>query len=288
MIESTAKKPFDAMRELSSDMWGSTGFRGFVTPMLGKMLPAVLKKLAPFDIFDDGDGDITWENASARLQEALRWARTQHGLPYQWGGGGNPSWDCSGFMAGIENVIRGVRPGRRYTTHSFSPGNPPSGWQHNLRSPFMVGVRHGGRGGGHMSGTLLGVPVESSSGGVQVGRGARGAGNSMYSQRYGFRPVVREATPAAPGGDVSALARGTDSIPKDDLYFLHRGEKVVPAADNIPQYTGGGGGIVLEKGAIDFSNSIVTSQRQVEDMVVRAIAEAERKGRIAKGTARSR
>lgn len=28
------------------------------------------------------------------VQKALAWAKTQNGLPYQWAGNGNPSWDC--------------------------------------------------------------------------------------------------------------------------------------------------------------------------------------------------
>lgn len=159
-----------------------------------------------------GGGANEWvglESASERLQNAARWARTQHGKPYQWGGGGNPSWDCSGFMAGIENVIRGLRPGRRYTTHSFA-GTPPPGWKRGLRSPFTVGVQHGGRGGGHMAGTLMGVNVESGGRGVQVGSGARGT--NTFPHRFGFLPVVGDNTAGgkALGGIVERM-RSFDS-----------------------------------------------------------------------------
>jgi hypothetical protein len=57
----------------------------------------------------------------------LRWAKTQYGKPYQWGGNGNPSWDCSGFLSAIESVIRGESPHRRWSTHAFSGATAPSG-----------------------------------------------------------------------------------------------------------------------------------------------------------------
>jgi hypothetical protein len=49
----------------------------------------------------------------------------------------------------------------------------------------MVGVTNAGV--GHMAGTLLGVNVESSgSRGVHLGQTARGAGDSLFSSRYGL------------------------------------------------------------------------------------------------------
>ncbi|MFC9973539.1 hypothetical protein ACFVH6_21860 [Spirillospora sp. NPDC127200] len=122
------------------------------------------------------------------FERGLAWAKTQDGKPYQWGGNGNPSWDCSGFMSAIESVIRGQRPHRRWSTHPFHGGasSPMPGWHKNLRSGFMIGVT--GAGVGHTAGTLLGKPVESGgSGGVQVGGGARGHSNSLFNHRYGLR-----------------------------------------------------------------------------------------------------
>src|SRR5690606_3341016 len=127
-------------RDITAEI-GTKGLPG--TPHLmvkkgGDLLKGKIKSLV--DAYNaafasDGGGSDTWVgigSASERLRRAALWADTQHGKPYQWGGGGNPSWDCSGFMAGIENVIRGIRPGRRYTTHSFA-GTPPAGWVRNLR-----------------------------------------------------------------------------------------------------------------------------------------------------------
>jgi phage-related protein len=122
------------------------------------------------------------------MQRALAWAKTQSGKPYQWGGNGNPSWDCSGFMSAIESVIRGQKPHRRWSTHPFHGGaqSPMPGWHRNQKSGFMIGVT--GAGVGHTAGTLLGHNVESSgSGGVRVGGGARGFNNGMFPHRYGLK-----------------------------------------------------------------------------------------------------
>ncbi|MEV5441416.1 hypothetical protein AB0N23_02530 [Streptomyces sp. NPDC052644] len=121
-----------------------------------------------------------------RIQAALKWARTQDGLAYQWGGNGNPSWDCSGFMSAIESVIRGQKPHRRWSTHAFNGGTPP-GWVRNGNSPFRVGITHAGV--GHTAGTLGGVNVESRGGdGVVVGKRARGYNDKLFTSWYGFQP----------------------------------------------------------------------------------------------------
>lgn len=138
------------------------------------------------------DGAIDWVSSFVRdtigdgadgAARGLAWARTQHGKPYQWGGAGNPSWDCSGFMAGITRVIRGESPGRIGTTATM----PWSGFARGLFGPFQIGnSKNTGSGIGHMAGTLLGVNVESAGGGkgVRVGPSARGATDGLFGERY--------------------------------------------------------------------------------------------------------
>ncbi|MGQ5576338.1 hypothetical protein [Streptomyces sp. ECR3.8] len=122
-----------------------------------------------------------------RIQAALRWAKTQHGKPYQWGGNGNPSWDCSGFMSAIESVIRGQKPHRRWATMAFSGRTAPPGWVKNGNSAFRVGITNAGV--GHTAGTLGKTNVESRGGdGVVVGPRARGYKASMFTDWYGFMP----------------------------------------------------------------------------------------------------
>ncbi|WP_020135043.1 hypothetical protein [Streptomyces sp. 351MFTsu5.1] len=141
------------------------------------------------------DGMMSWFTSEDKkavggpaVQKALSWAKSQSGLPYQWAGNGNPSWDCSGFMSAIESVIRGERPHRRWATGSFPPG--PSGWVRNLNSPFMIGITNAGV--GHTAGTLAGVNFESSGGrGVHYGKTARGYNDPMFTSRWGFAPAAK-------------------------------------------------------------------------------------------------
>ncbi|MET9150081.1 hypothetical protein ABZX82_02180 [Streptomyces griseoflavus] len=122
-----------------------------------------------------------------RIAAALKWAKTQAGLPYQWAGNGNPSWDCSGFMSAIESVIRGQKPHRRWATMAFSGRTAPPGWELRKKSPFMVGITNAGV--GHTAGTLGGVNVESRGGdGVVVGKRARSYKDSLFDSWYGFKP----------------------------------------------------------------------------------------------------
>jgi hypothetical protein len=131
-------------------------------------------------------------SASGSVAAAMGFARSQAGKPYQWGGAGDPSWDCSGFMSGIQKVIEGLSPGGRlWSTFSFQGDTAPPGWKRNLRSPFMIGITNDGV--GHTAGTLAGMNVESRGGdGVVVGARARGYDNALFQSRYGFAPALRK------------------------------------------------------------------------------------------------
>lgn len=147
--------------------------------------------------------DIAPTSGNAATTTALAWARTQMGMPYQWGGDGNPSWDCSGFMSAIESVIRGEKPHRRWATGAFSGSVAPNGWMLNEKSPFMIGITNAGV--GHTAGTLNGTNVECSGGvGVRVGGNARGYNDGMFTDRYGFTPAIAVA---ATSGDAQATAK---------------------------------------------------------------------------------
>ncbi|MGY6019598.1 hypothetical protein [Streptomyces spinosirectus] len=176
---------------------GQKALSSLVRPLINR-IPAsgfgsLLKGLATKAV----DGMLGWfgnEDKKAvggpAVQRALAWAKTQNGLPYQWAGNGNPSWDCSGFMSAIESVIRGERPHRRWATGAFVGNNGPSGWVRNLKSPFMIGITNAGV--GHTAGTLAGMNVESSGGaGVHMGKSARGYNNSLFTSQWGFAPAAK-------------------------------------------------------------------------------------------------
>lgn len=148
-------------------------------------------------------------NAS-RPAAGLAWARSQVGMPYQWGGDGNPSWDCSGFQSAIESVMRGEKAHRRWATGAFSGTTAPPGWVLNAKSPFRIGVTNAGV--GHTAGTLNGVNVEMSTVGGRVGGGARGADDPMFPAHYGLV-----------GFDRGGIARGRGYMPK----MTHAPERVL-------------------------------------------------------------
>ncbi|MFF8829337.1 hypothetical protein [Streptomyces sp. NPDC015131] len=156
---------------------------------IGKMIRRIPTKIIDsiFGFSEEADkrgaGDVL---GGPGIQAALKWAKTQNGLPYQWGGNGNPSWDCSGFMSAIESVIRGQKPHRRWSTHAFNGGTAP-GWVRNGASAFRVGITHAGV--GHTAGTLGKTKVESRGGdGVVVGPRARGYNDKLFTSWYGFQP----------------------------------------------------------------------------------------------------
>lgn len=180
------------------------GVKNVVNPLLskfpgmdtgfGQMIRKIPNKIidAMFGYSKEADKKGAGGAGGPRIQAGLAWAKTQNGKPYQWGGNGNPSWDCSGFMSAIESVIRGQKPHRRWATGSFSGKTAPPGWVYHGNSPFRIGVTNAGV--GHTAGTVGKTNVESRGGtGVIVGSGARGYNNSLFPSWYGFQPGKYDA-----------------------------------------------------------------------------------------------
>ncbi len=112
--------------------------------------------------------------ADGGLVDAQNWVRGEAGKPYQYGGTGNPSWDCSGIAGGIWAQLNGKNPNARYfntesdfTQFGFLTGPGGAG-------DLTIGVKRGGGGpNSHMASRLGDLTVESSgSAGVEVGPGA--------------------------------------------------------------------------------------------------------------------
>lgn len=227
--------------------WWGQAFRRIPPRMINEFLGWVKDNLA--DLFLGG-GDFG---------KALAWARNQAGKPYIWGGVGPTGYDCSGFMSAIVNVLRGENPHRRlFTTFSFSPGRGVAGFVPGARSGFEVGVTNAGV--GHMAGTLNGVNVESrGSSGVVVGPAARGAKNSMFTMRFGWRGKADNGAILEPGWNeplynglgVPEELRPVDQIPEVHVH-LH-----------------------LE------NHGVLGSQIDVQDWLTRALDDLKRQGRLA-------
>ncbi|MEV7032720.1 hypothetical protein AB0N99_21205 [Streptomyces sp. NPDC093272] len=159
-----------------------TGFGKLVRHIPDKILDALFGYSKKAD--DKGAGGI----GGPKIQAALRWAKSQAGKPYIWGGVGPAGFDCSGFMGAIENVIRGLKPNsRRWATGAFSGKTAPPGWVYHGNSAFRIGITNAGV--GHTAGTLGKTNVESRGGaGVIVGAGARGYNDRLFQNWYGFQP----------------------------------------------------------------------------------------------------
>ncbi|MFF3620070.1 hypothetical protein [Streptomyces sp. NPDC002467] len=182
-------KAWDVATKFIRDQIGSNLTGSQWAQALSQFPITMLKKLKE-KVIAAAEGLIGGGSASGSVAAAMAFARSQAGLPYQWGGAGDPSWDCSGFMSGIQKVILGQSPkGRLWSTFSFQGDTAPAGWKRNLRSPFMIGITNNGV--GHTAGTLAGMNVESRGGeGVITGSRARGYNNSLFQDRYGFAPAL--------------------------------------------------------------------------------------------------
>jgi hypothetical protein len=105
------------------------------TELRDKMIPVIRKRLAELEAAARAaaaGGPVT-----AGADAALRWARTQVGKPYIWGGVGPGGYDCSGFMSALVNVMRGKNPHSRVgATSNF----PWPGFRPGFGSAAVVGI----------------------------------------------------------------------------------------------------------------------------------------------------
>ncbi|MFE9920470.1 phage tail tape measure protein [Streptomyces sp. NPDC005774] len=221
------------------------GLNAVVKPLINKisgsasvyrdMVTGIPQRMIKTIVGYSGDADKEMEKAGIGgkgFKSALAWARTQAGKAYQWGGNGNPSWDCSGFVSAIESVIRGQSPHRRWATGAFSGATAPGGWVLNKRSPYQIGITNAGV--GHTAGTINGVNVESRGGdGVVVGSRARSYRDSMFTHRYGFA-----AKGYADGGKPRAGEVAWVGEQGPELVRFKGGEEVYNHAESLRMWEG--------------------------------------------------
>ncbi|MFD5137447.1 hypothetical protein ACFWMX_14595 [Streptomyces sp. NPDC058378] len=182
-IKASAKAGLDkVVKPLLAKISGSaSAYRDMVTGIPKKMIKTIVGFSGKADEKMDAAGI-----GGGGFKSGLKWARTQNGKAYQWGGNGNPSWDCSGLVSAIESVIRGEKPHRRWATGSFSGKTAPSGWQLGGKSPYMIGITNAGV--GHTAGTINGVNVESRGGdGVVIGSRARSYKDGLFTHQYAYK-----------------------------------------------------------------------------------------------------
>ncbi|MGC5531566.1 phage tail tape measure protein [Streptomyces sp. SR-10] len=242
------------------------GLNSVVKPLINKisgsaslyrdMVTRIPKKMISSIVGYSGKADTELEKAGfggRSFAGALRWARTQHGLPYQWGGNGNPSWDCSGILSAVESVIRGQKPHRRWATGAFSGSSAPPGWVLGAKSPFMIGITNAGV--GHTAGTLNGVNVESRGGdGVVVGSRARSYMDPMFTHTYGLRGFADGGSPRP--GEVAWVGENGP-----ELIRFSGGEVVYSNADSMRMAAGLGPVRGFAKGTASAARARATRKR---------------------------
>ncbi|MFI6368712.1 phage tail tape measure protein [Nocardia sp. NPDC050630] len=146
-----------------------------------------------------GFGLTKMADGGVAVTRALGFLRGESGKPYQYGGVGNPSWDCSGFISAAYALLKGLSPFTRwFTTESdfaglgFRSGLDPTG------RGLSIGIYRGGGGQySHMAGSLAGNPLESGSNGVRVGPGAQSASSGNLPLK--FYLAESEFNPAGSG-----------------------------------------------------------------------------------------
>ncbi len=157
------KKPFEAVLERIP---GAGTIVDFLKGM-GKRL------IGGFMDFVTGQAGGVGGNIGA----AQAFVRAQEGKPYGWANAGPGSYDCSGIVSAVYNVLKGKNP----YSHTFSTGSLPGPWFDKGKriGPLVAGWSHPGQrpasaSVGHMAGMIAGLPFESTgSRGVLVGSRAR-------------------------------------------------------------------------------------------------------------------
>lgn len=118
-------------------------------------------------------GDVANIPLTGDLGGIVGWLYAQNGKPYGWAQAGPNSYDCSGIISAVWNLMHGRNP----YNHTFSTSNQaaffPKVGQTGI---FTVGwANPGERGGGsvgHTAGNFAGIGVESTgSRGVRIGAG---------------------------------------------------------------------------------------------------------------------
>ncbi|QIS00995.1 hypothetical protein F5X71_00415 [Nocardia brasiliensis] len=158
--------------------------------------------------------------AGGGLVDIQNWARGEAGKPYQYGGTGNPSWDCSAFVGGAWAIATGKEPNRRYfnTESDF----PSFGFVEGLGGPndLSIGVMRGGGGpNSHMAMTIGDLNAESSgSDGVEVGSRAQGAADFPLQWHFplGGNPLDGALDGSTGGGLGSGGTGGSSSSSTGD------------------------------------------------------------------------
>lgn len=167
------------------------------------------------------------------IERTMRDLQPEHGKPYQYGGVGNPSWDCSGLWSGIVQSLNGgnLRDGRIFNTESDFAS---FGFEPGLSGRVTIGVMNGGGGmNSHMAGTIDGTNLESGgSNGVQIGGAAIGSDASSLPNRYTLTKFLGEFVSGGNGGG------GGNPIARMAKAAWDKVMDILPATPSYPGWIG--------------------------------------------------
>lgn len=165
-----------------------------------------------------GFGLTKMADGGIAVTKAMSFLRGESGKPYQYGGTGNPSWDCSGFISAAYALLKGLNPFTRwFTTESdfgalgFKSGVDPTG------RGLSVGIYRGGGGQySHMAGALAGTALESGANGVRVGSGAQSASSGNLPLKF-YLPGSQYNPPDTSTGSSRSRKKKVTWDASDDL-----------------------------------------------------------------------
>lgn len=212
-------------------MWGERNVAAGLSP-IGLPMPAGQQQQQ--GVYGATASSTAADGSAADALIAL--AQQADGGKYSWGASDlvNGLADCSGAVSDlVELLVKGrADSGRLFTTHNagqvlqglgavpgFIPGN------------LNIGVKHGGRGGGHMAATLPnGVAFESGSHGINYGGPSVGADDPQFTEHWSL-PVGRPTVaPSAVPSTATAAAPSASGIPIPLPVTIVGGALPVPGA----------------------------------------------------------
>lgn len=203
-----------------------------------------------------GDQDVV----PGVIQEVPKVLGKWKGSTYEYGGGGTPGYDCSGWTGAVHKVLLGQSPiGRIWTTEV---NHASYGYKRGKDGYWSMGVHNGGGGmNSHTAGTLAGVNYESggSHSTSTWGGPAAGTVHPQFENQY-YLPEL--------GGKFVGNAGGGSYEPMSPMLLKMWDDHLAPFKDSAGAFPGGGlAGQYPEKGFDKFNllRGVIESKAKEKD-----------------------
>lgn len=165
----------------------------------------------------------------------LGWLFAQHGKPYGWAQAGPGSYDCSGIVSAVWNLMHGLNPYRHtFSTMGQSLFFPKRNQFGLLTAGWANPGERGGGSVGHTAGVFAGVGFESTgSRGVRVGAGTTPVTNFAHWGTFADGGLIRSFDRGGPwpSGTIGANTSGrTEYVSSGDA--MDRVERLLERIEN--------------------------------------------------------